>query len=147
MVYTFKVYTIAPKNLTYFSFSSIISIENKRKVKKVMTHLQFLEKIAARDVNDEVVEFATSQIEAMNARKANASAKRVAANEGIWNSVKDYISSEPKTAPTLLAEAEIDVTPQKLVAVLRPFVENGQLTKSTVKLNGHTYKAYSFAAE
>ena len=112
-----------------------------------MTHLQFLEKIAARDVNDEVVEFATSQIDAMNARKANASAKRVAANEGIWNVVKDYISSEPKTAPTLLAEAEIDVTPQKLVAVLRPFVENGQLTKSTVKLNGHTYKAYSFAAQ
>ena len=122
-----------------------------------MTKREFLNAIAtAENLPAEMIEFATHELEVMNASneksRAKAAEKRAAKDaekEPIRNALMDVMTNEPQTATMLIEAAGIAdaVKPQSVPSLLKPFVEAGTLEKVDMKIEGKkgTQKGYKLA--
>lgn len=122
-----------------------------------MTKREFLNAIAtAENLPAEMIEFATHELEVMNASneksRAKAAEKRAAKDaekEPIRNALMDVMTNEPQTATMLIEAAGLAdaVKPQSVPSLLKPFVEAGTLEKVDVKIEGKkgTQKGYKLA--
>lgn len=122
-----------------------------------MTKREFLNAIAtAENLPAEMIEFATHELEVMNASneksRAKAAEKRAAKDaekEPIRNALMDVMTSEPQTATMLIEAAGIAdaVKPQSVPSLLKPFVEAGTLEKIDMKIEGKkgTQKGYKLS--
>ena len=122
-----------------------------------MTKREFLNTIAtAENLPAEMIEFATHELEVMNASneksRAKAAEKRAAKDaekEPIRNALMDVMTNEPQTATMLIEAAGIAdaVKPQSVPSLLKPFVEAGALEKVDMKIEGKkgTQKGYKLS--
>ena len=118
-----------------------------------MNKREFLELVAAGEMDSEVMAYAAAELEKMDAanekRRAKAAEKNVekeAAREEIRAAVLEVASEDFKTVPTLIAEAELDVTPQAVAYALRQLVDKGMLVKDKVSVTGKgKHVAYKLA--
>ncbi len=118
-----------------------------------MTQREFLESIANGTMNDEMVAFATERLTAMDSanekrREANAAkrAEQEAEKAPIREAIMAVITSEPKTATTLIAEAGVEMKPQAMPSLLRDAIEAGVVLKADVKVKGKsTLRGYQLA--
>lgn len=118
-----------------------------------MTQRDFLTKVAAGEMNDEIMGYAAEAItkmDAANAARREKMAEKSAAKEAekapIREAIVACIGAEPKTATTLIAEAGVDIKPQAIPSLLKGLVETGQLVKVDVKVKGKgTQKGYQLA--
>jgi hypothetical protein len=118
-----------------------------------MTQREFLTKVSAGEMNDEIMAYATEAIEKMdtaNAARREKMAEKSAVKEAekapIREAIVACIGAEPKTATTLIEEAGLDIKPQSIPSLLKGLVEAGQLEKVDVKVKGKgTQKGYKLA--
>lgn len=115
-----------------------------------MTKREFLTAITEGTMNEEIVAFATAEIEkldATNAKRVVKAAEKAVEKEAerapIREAIVACITDEPKTATMLIAEAGLELKPQAIPSLLKALVEDGTLTKVDVKVKGKgTQKAY-----
>ena len=118
-----------------------------------MTQREFLENIANGTMNDEMVAFATERLAAMDSanekRREINSAKRAekeAEKAPIREAIMAVITSEPKTATTIIAEADVEIKPQAIPSLLKGAIEAGTVLKVDVKVKGKgTHRGYVLA--
>ena len=118
-----------------------------------MTQREFLENIANGTMNDEMVTFATERIAALDStnekRREVNSAKRAekeAEKAPARAAIMAVITSEPKTATTLIAEAGVEIKPQAIPSLLKGAIEAGAVVKVDVKVKGKgTQRGYTLA--
>ena len=118
-----------------------------------MTQREFLENIANGTMNDEMVTFATERIAALDStnekRREVNSAKRAekeAEKAPVRAAIMAVITSEPKTATTLIAEAGVEIKPQAIPSLLKGAIEAGAVVKVDVKVKGKgTQRGYTLA--
>ena len=118
-----------------------------------MTNREFFEAVINANINDELTAFATAGIEKLdhtNSLRKDAAAKKAVEKEAERAPIRDAImavmTSEPKTASTLIADAGVEVKPQAIPSLLKGLVEDGTIVKSDVKVAGKgTQKGYARA--
>lgn len=118
-----------------------------------MTQREFLENVANGIMNEEMVTFATERIAALDAanekrREINARkrAEKEAEKAPIREAIMAVITSEPKTATTLIAEAGVEIKPQAIPSLLKGAIEAGTVLKVDVKVKGKgTQRGYQLA--
>ena len=118
-----------------------------------MTQREFLENVANGIMNEEMTTFATERLTAMDTanekrREANSvkRAEKEAEKAPIREAVMAVITSEPKTATTLIAEAGVEIKPQAIPSLLKTEVEAGRVLKVDVKVKGKgTQRGYQLA--
>lgn len=118
-----------------------------------MTNREFFEAVINANINDELTAFATAGIEKLdhtNSLRKDAAAKKAVEKEAekapIREAIVACITSEPKTASTLIAEAGVEIKPQAIPSLLKGLVEDGTIVKSDVKVTGKgTQKGYALA--
>lgn len=100
---------------------------------------------------DEALAFIEKEIAALDAKnekaKLRAAAKR-AEGDALRASIEAVLSNEPMTVNEIMAAVEAeypDITPAKVVARVRQSIENGVVSKETVKLEGRKLVAYTLA--
>jgi hypothetical protein len=118
-----------------------------------MTQREFLENVAQGVMNDEMVTYATERLTALDTanekRREVNSAKRVekeAERAPIRAAIMGAMSTEPKTATTLIAEAGVEIKPQAIPSLLKGLIETGAVVKVDVKVKGKgTQRGYTLA--
>ena len=118
-----------------------------------MTQREFYATIASTETLPvELIEFASdamAQMDAANEKRREASAVKRAAKaaerEPIREAVYAVITSEAKTASTLVEESGVEVTVQSIPSLLKPLIEAGDVIKTDVKVNGKTLRGYTRA--
>jgi hypothetical protein len=112
-----------------------------------MTKREFMEKVIAMG-NDELKEFAESEIAKLDARNAHRKempSKKSKENEPIKANIVDFLNGKDFTVASEIAKG-LELTTQKVSALCRQLVENGTLTVSDVKVKGKgTQKGYKVA--
>jgi hypothetical protein len=63
-------------------------------------------------------------------------AEKNAEKAPIRDAIFAVITEEPKTATTLIAEAEVEIKPQAIPALLKGLVDEGVITKENIKVAG-----------
>lgn len=111
-----------------------------------MTEFTFFSNICNGTLTDAEKEFAAARLEKMRARLENTRAAKAKHDAELWEQLSPFITVEPKTAATLIAEADLDVTPNKIAALLKTYIAAGEVEKTKVKKNGNSYVAYMVAA-
>lgn len=118
-----------------------------------MTNREFFNTVVSGVVNDEVKEWAKLQLEKMdsaNEKRRNSVSKTELANAPLREQiVNEYITTELQTA-SMIAEAMcangIEITHNKVTAVLKKAVEEGVIVKEDVKVpKKGTQKGYKKA--
>lgn len=120
-----------------------------------MTNREFYQEIINANINDELTEFATASIEKLdhtNSLRKAATAKKAKEREAerapIRNAIMAIMTTEPKTATTLIAESGVEIKPQAMPSLLKGLVEDGTVVKSDVKVTGKgKQRGYSLAIE
>ena len=87
-----------------------------------MTKRDFFELVIAGTQNDEMVEFAKSEIEKMNARNANRASKpskTQIANEPIIAKIGEYLANANGVMTAKEIAMALDLTPQKVSALVK----------------------------
>ena len=114
-----------------------------RQKEDTMDKREFLNAIVEANVNEEITAYAQAALEAMDAANAKnrvkAAEKRAAKNAEkapIRDAIFAVITEEPKTATTLIAEAEVEIKPQAIPALLKGLVDEGVITKENIKVAG-----------
>lgn len=108
-----------------------------------MTNREFYQNVIDANVNDEITAFAREAIEKLDhtneARKA-ATAKKALEREAerapAREALLEVMTSEFKTATTLIAEAGLEIKPQSVPSLLRGLVDEGVVCKGDVKVAG-----------
>ena len=108
-----------------------------------MISREFYQAVINANINDELTAFATAGIEKLdhtNSLRKNATAKKALEKEAerapIREAIMAVMTTEPKTATTLIAEAGVEVKPQAIPSLLKGLVEDGTIVKSDVKVTG-----------
>ena len=108
-----------------------------------MTQREFLENVAQGVMNDEMAAYAAERIVALDAanekrKEVNAvkRAEKEAEKAPIREAIMGVMSTEPKTATTLIAEAGVEIKPQAIPSLLKAEVEAGHVLKVDVKVKG-----------
>ena len=108
-----------------------------------MTKREFYTNVIEGTINEEMIADAQKYIEALDTTNAKRREKMVeknaekeAAKAPIREALVACVTDEAKTATTLIAEAGLDVKPQAIPSLLKPFVEAGDIVKTTVKVKG-----------
>ena len=108
-----------------------------------MTNREFYQAVINANINDELTAFATAGIEKLdhtNSLRKDATAKKAQEKEAERAPIRDAImavmTTEPKTATTLIAESGVEVKPQAIPSLLKDLVEDGTIMKSDVKVTG-----------
>lgn len=109
----------------------------------MMKAREFYTAIIEKNFDAELTEFAIHAIE--NLDKTNERRRKVSAEKAVEKEVQrapireaivGAMTTEPKTASTLIAEAEVDIKPQAIPSLLKALVENGTVVKGKVKVAG-----------
>lgn len=94
-------------------------------------------------ITDEMVTLATELIESLdhtNELRKVAAAKKAAEKETEKapkrEAIYACITDEPKTATTLIAEADLEMKPQAIPSLLKPLIEAGTVAKTEIKVSG-----------
>lgn len=108
-----------------------------------MIKREFLDAVIEANISEEVTEYAIDQKAAMDAanekNRAKAAEKRAekdAEKAPIRDAIFAVITEEPKTATTLIAEAEVEIKPQAIPALMKAYVEAGIVVKENIKVAG-----------
>ncbi len=108
-----------------------------------MTNREFYQSVLEANINDETNAFAAhaiEQLDATNAKRREKAAEKSAEKDAEKAPVREAlfacITAEPKTATTLIAEAGLEIKPQSVPSLLKPFVESGEVEKVDVKVTG-----------
>ena len=108
-----------------------------------MTNREFYQEVINANVNDELTAFATAGIEKLdhtNSLRKDTTAKKAQEKEAERAPIRDAImavmTTEPKTATTLIAESGVEVKPQAMPSLLKGLVMDGTVVKSDVKVIG-----------
>ena len=118
-----------------------------------MTQREFLENVANGIMNEEMATFATERLTAMDSanekrREINSvkRAEKEAEKAPIREAIVAVITSEPKTATTLIAEAGVEIKPQAIPSLLKGATEAGTVLKVDMKVKGKgTQRGYQLA--
>lgn len=118
-----------------------------------MTQREFLENVAQGIMNDEMIAYAIERLTALDTtnekrREVNSvkRAEKEAERAPIREAVMAVITSEPKTATTLIAEAGVEIKPQAMPSLLKSAIEAGTVVKADVKVKGKgTQRGYALA--
>lgn len=101
-----------------------------------MTKRDFMTMVMNGVVNDEVMEFAKSEIDrldAVNEKRRNTISKKALENIPLMDRIyNEILCEEAKTATDVAEVMEISV--QKASSLLRKMVEDGRATKTEVKI-------------
>ena len=119
-----------------------------------MTNREFYNAVIEGNVTDEMIQFAQDAIaqldhtnEVRRARIAEKAVEKAAEKEPIRKALFAVVSDEPKTATMLIEEAGLELKPQSVPSLLKPFVEAGEVEKVDVKIKGKgTQRGYVLAA-
>lgn len=108
-----------------------------------MNKREFYVAVIEANVNEEITEYAQTALEAMDvaneknrAKAAEKRAEKNAEKAPIRDAIFAVITEEPKTATTLIAEAEVEIKPQAIPALLKGLVDEGVITKENIKVAG-----------
>ena len=114
-------------------------------------------KITSRDIltliangtsNDITMEWAKAMLSKMdekNSKRKNTKSKEQIANDGIMNSIVEYIKTNGAQVASELGKA-LGISTQKASALCKILVDGGELTVADVKVKGKgTVKCYSLA--
>lgn len=103
---------------------------------------EFLNAVIATE-NEELAEYAAAEIEKLDhtnevrrAKQAEKSAAKAAEKEPLRQAIFACVTDEPKTATMLIEEAGLELKPQSIPSLLKPFVEAGEIEKVDVKIKG-----------
>ena len=118
-----------------------------------MTQREFLENVAQGVMNDEMTAYATERLTALDTanekrREVNSvkRAEKEAEKAPVREAIMAVITSEPKTATTLIAEAGVEIKPQAIPSLLKGAIEAGTVVKVDVKVKGKgTQRGYTLA--
>jgi len=113
-----------------------------------MTKREFYTAIVNGEITEEVTAFATAQIERLdnvNAKRREKPSKKALENAVIGEKIiAEILSNEPKTASEIGAELG-NHSSQKVIGILRPFIADGTVVKTELKIKGHKVNGYSLA--
>ena len=113
-----------------------------------MTNREFYTAIINNTITAEVIDFATAEIgklDARNEKRRNTPTKAQEANVGIKEAIKGYLASVKSAVASEIATA-VGVSTQKVSALCKQLVDNGEIKVADVKVRGKgTLKAYSLA--
>ena len=108
-----------------------------------MTNREFYQAVINANINDELTAFATAGIEKLdhtNSLRKDVTVKKAQEKEieraPIRDAIMAVMTTEPKTATTLIAESGVEVKPQAIPSLLKGLVEDGTVVKSDVKVTG-----------
>ena len=108
-----------------------------------MTNREFFEKVIAVVEDSEMKAFAQERIEQIDKtnvkRKETAAEKRavkLAEREPVHQAIMAAITTEPKTATTLIMEAGVELKPQAIPSMLKADIAAGVIVKDAVKVPG-----------
>ena len=110
-----------------------------------MTLRVFYAAVEAREITDEIVDFAKERIEKMDAELKAAQEKRAekaAEKAPIREAILACITEDAKTATTLIEESGQDIKPQAIPSLLKPLIEEGVVVKTDVKIEGKKLRGY-----
>lgn len=110
-----------------------------------LTAKEALTRIAAMEIEPDIAEWVAARlaaIEASHAKEAERRAAKKTADEPIIAQLLAAISETPQTASDLKSAIEADVSVQKISSLLRPYIENGAVSKTEVKIDGKKRVAY-----
>jgi len=116
-----------------------------------MTKREFYEAVINANVNEELTAQATAYIESLdhtNDLRKVATARKAAEKEvekaPIREAIMNVMTTEAKTASTLIAEAGVEIKPQAVPSLLKGYIEDGTVVKSDIKVKGKgTQKGYA----
>ena len=117
-----------------------------------MTQREFYEAVVNANVSEELTTFAQAGIEKLdktNETRKVKTAEKAAAKEAEKAPIREAIytvitTGEGKTASDLIAEAGVDVKPQSIPSLLKPFVDEGKVIKTDIKVKGKgTVRGYA----
>ena len=113
-----------------------------------ITNRDILTLIANGTSNDTTIEWAKGMLVKMdekNAKRKNTKSKEQIANDGIMNSIVEYIKTNGSQVASALGSA-LGISTQKASALCKLLVDSGKLTVADVKVKGKgTVKQYSVA--
>lgn len=112
-----------------------------------MTNREFFVAVSNGNITDEIKAFALESITKLdkrNAQRATKPTKTQLENEPIKVSIVEFISTNTKIASEIATA--LNISTQKVSALCKQLVDNGQLVSKTVKVKGKgEVKAYSLA--
>lgn len=108
-----------------------------------MTNREFYTNIINGVITDAEIEHATAALEALDAtnakrreKAAEKSAEKNAEKAPIREALFNAVSDEPQTATALIEATGLDLKPQSIPSLMKPFVEDGSVLKVDVKVKG-----------
>lgn len=117
-----------------------------------MTQRELFTAVIEGNITDEVVEAAKDAIAKLDhtneLRKVKNAEKKVAKDAEkapIRDALMAVMSNEPQTATSLIAAAGLDIKPQSIPSLMKPFVEDGTVVKTEVKADGKKLRGYVLA--
>ena len=118
-----------------------------------MIQREFLENVAAGTMSPEMMDYAAERIVALDAanekrREVNSvkRAEKEAEKAPVREAIMAVITSEPKTATTLITEAGVEIKPQAIPSLLKGAIEAGTVVKVDMKVKGKgTQRGYQLA--
>lgn len=117
-----------------------------------MTERDFYTKVIEANVSEELTAFATAGIEKIDkanetrrAKNAEKAIAKEAEKAPIREAIFAVITTEGKTASTLIEEAGLaEVKPQSIPSLLKPLIEAGKVIKTDIKVKGKgTVRGYA----
>ena len=116
-----------------------------------MTQREFYAKVIEIVEDAEVKAFAEAGIEKLdktNEARKEKTAEKAAAKEAekapIREAIFAVITTEGKTASTLIEEAGVEIKPQAIPSLLKPLIEAGEVIKTDIKVKGKgTVRGYA----
>lgn len=120
-----------------------------------MTEREFYTKVIETVDNAELKEFAEAGIakidkanEARKAKNAEKAVAKEAEKAPIREAIFAVITTEGKTASTLIEEAGVEIKPQAIPALIKPLIEAGKVIKTDIKVKGKgTVRGYALPEE
>lgn len=110
-----------------------------------MTYREFLEKVIEANVTEEITNFATKEIEKMdakNAKKRNTLSPNQQNNEAMKNDILAFMEEDKQYVASEIAK-QFEVSTQKISALMKALSEKGLVSVETVKSGSSKVKGYT----
>lgn len=114
-----------------------------------MTNREFLEKVMANEITEEVIAHASenlAKLNARNAKRANTLTKNQEANIEIKENIVEFLKLGNGNFASEVGE-NLGISTSKASALLRQLVENGRVTAEEVKVTGKGTRKFFKIAE
>lgn len=118
-----------------------------------MTQREFLTLVSNGQMTEEIQGYAVQALETLDReveKRREAAARKRAEKEvekaPLREAILHCITTEPKTATTLIEEAGVEIKPQVIPSLLKQLIESGVVEKTDVKVTGKgTQRGYKMA--